>query len=117
MTRAWLATLSIHRSTDIGWRRSRKRGEPHFGHRTGLRLPCGGKAGEIAVGEGQRHHVGRRLAEVDRFGQILERGGGGGEKVHRQPARIVSIAPRSMPLRPITTRRLRRSSSAVQARS
>ena len=94
-----------------------QRGEPHSGTAPASASPGGGKAGEIAVGEGQRHHLGRRLAEIDRLGQIFQRRGGGGEQVHRQPASIVSMAPRSMPLRPITTSRLRRSSLAVQARS
>ena len=94
-----------------------QRGEPHVRHRAGLRLPGSREAGEVAVGEGKRHHLGRRLAEIDRFGQIFQRRGGGGEEVHGQPASIVSMAPRLMPLRPITTSRLRRSSAAVHARS
>ena len=114
------ATLSIQRSTDIGWRRSRKAASRIDGRLSASRFPRGGDAGKIAVGEGQRHDIRRRLAQIDRLDEIVERSGDGGQEVHVvscQPTKIFSIAARFSPFSPITTSRERRSSSAVQARS
>ena len=48
--------------------------EPNARQRRALRLPGGGKAGEIAVGERQHGDVARRLAEIDRFDDLVEAG-------------------------------------------
>ena len=49
-------------------------GKPNAGQRRALRLPRGGKAGEVAVGERQHGDVARRLAEIDRFDDFVEAG-------------------------------------------
>ena len=99
-----------------------QRGEPHRGQVVRLRVPGGGEARKVAVGEGQRHNVRRRLTQVDRLDEVVERGGRCGQDVHggvvpvslpvfsRWPA---GSAPsgRSPPAGE------RRSSPAVQARS
>ena len=74
ITLAWAPTRSIHRSTDIGWRRSRRWASRTLGSAARSDLPRGGKAGEVAVGERQHGDVARRLAEIDRFDDLVEAG-------------------------------------------
>ena len=57
-------------------------GEAHGGQGALLRRPGGRQSGEVAVGEGQRHDIRRRLPEIDRLCEIVKRGGCGGEDVH-----------------------------------
>ena len=51
-----------------------QRRESQARKRIALDRPGGGEAGEIGVGEGQHHHIARRLAEIDRLDDLVERG-------------------------------------------
>ena len=73
---------SIHRSTDIGWRRSRRCARRTLGRICSLGLPRGGEPGEVAVGERQHRDVAGRLAEIDRFDNLVEVGAGGRQQMH-----------------------------------
>jgi hypothetical protein len=53
--------------------------------RRALRCPCRGKAGKIAVGEGQDRNFAWRLAEIDRFDDFVEAGRTRREQMHRSP--------------------------------
>ena len=46
--------------------------EPHTRQHGLFRLPCGCQAGEVAVGERQNCDLARRLAEIDRFDDVVE---------------------------------------------
>ena len=48
--------------------------EPNARQHRALRLPSGGKAGEVAVGKGEHGDIARRLAEVDSFDDLVEMG-------------------------------------------
>lgn len=52
------------------------------GKRIAPRAPGRGQGDEVAVGEGECHHVARRLGKIDRLGEILQRRRCGGEDVH-----------------------------------
>ena len=56
--------------------------QAHRGQGCFIAFPRGGDAGEIAVGEGQRHDIRRLLTQVDRLDQIIKRGGYRGQDVH-----------------------------------
>ena len=59
--------------------------EPHARQHGALRLPRGGKPSEIAVGERQHDDVAGRLAEIDRFDDLVEVGRTRREQMHREP--------------------------------
>ncbi len=61
--------LDPARSTDIGWRRSRKWASRTLGSIAAKPpgLPRGGERAEIAVSERQHDDIARRLAKIDRF--------------------------------------------------
>src|SRR5208282_2059062 len=99
----------------------RERGNP----KRRPRLP-GGLIGarervEIAVGKREEHHVGRSLAEIDRFDCLVERPDLDARNVHGfkvyQAPSAAATASRSTPRWAITTRRLSRGSAAPQGRS
>ena len=73
MTLAWPPTLSTHRSTDIGWRRSRKRGEPHARQRAASAFHAAASPARSLSVKDSADDLGRRLAEIDRLGEIVER--------------------------------------------
>ena len=93
--------------------------EPHARQGVALGLPGGGKAGEIAVGERQDGDVARRLAEIDRFDDLVEAGRARRQQMHRwlSPASARVTAARSSPFSPITTSRPWRVSDAAHGRS
>ena len=61
--------IDRHRVTQIAQMR-----EPHARQIGALALPRRGEAGEIAVGERQYCDVARRLAEINRFDELVEAG-------------------------------------------
>ena len=48
--------------------------EPHARQRGALGLPGSGKTREVAVGERQNGDIAGRLAEIDRFDNLVEAG-------------------------------------------
>ena len=111
-----------HHAVDIEIDRHRmaqplEAGEPQGRQRPGVALPGGGQRRQVAVGEGQHDHLGRRLAEIDGDVGLLERRKLGGQDVHDQPRISASIPALSRPFSPITTSRPRRASPAAQRRS
>ena len=56
--------------------------EPHARQRGAFGLPCGREPGEVAVGERQNRDLAGRLAEIDRFDDVVERGCGRGQEMH-----------------------------------
>ena len=112
--------------------------EPHARQRRAFRLPSRGEPGEIAVGEGEHDDVAGRLAEIDRFDDLVEIGRSGREQNASLSPRRASPLPgtgaafsgscaypisarvtavRSSPFSPITTSRPSRASEAAQGRS
>src|SRR5680860_1843733 len=57
-------------------------GEPQAGQRLGLRRARRGEPGKIAVDKRHHHDVARRLAEIDRLDDVVERRGGCLQKMH-----------------------------------
>ena len=94
--------IDRHRMTQVAQMR-----EPNARQRGALGLPRGGEPGEIAVGERQHRDIARRLAEIDRFDDVVEVGRGRRQQVHRlapcYPTSACVTAARSSPLSPITT--------------
>ena len=96
--------------------------EANARQRGALGLPRGGEPGEIAVGERQDRDIAWRLAEIDRFDDVVEVGCGRRQQVHGlkppcYPMSACATAARSSPLSPITTKRPSRVSSIAQGRS
>ncbi len=92
--------------------------EPHGWQRVALHGIRGGKPGKIAIGKRQHHDIARRLAEIDRLDDVVERRGAGLQEMHaRYPASDLATASRSRPLRPMTTTLPWRISDAPQGRS
>ena len=59
--------IDRHRVTQVAQMR-----EPHARQRGALRVPRGCQGGEVAVGERQYRDIAGRLAEVDRFDNLVE---------------------------------------------
>ncbi len=72
ITFACAPTRSIHRSTDMGWRRSRKCASRTLGSTARSASHAAVEAGEVAVGERQNRDLAGRLAEIDRFDDVVE---------------------------------------------
>ena len=68
------ADPSIHRSTDIGWRRSRRCARRTRGSAVRSACPRGGETGEVAVGQRKNAQCRPALTEIDRFDDVVERG-------------------------------------------
>lgn len=97
-TRAWRnlvgPDIDRHRMTQI-----LQADQPQCRKLPSCRMPCPRKPDEVAIGKRQHRHIGRRLLQVDRFGEIVERSGRYGERCMRQPASISVMRLRSSPLR------------------
>src|SRR4051812_2307935 len=91
-------------------------GEAQAGLRLGQARIGRREAGKLGVRGRKDDDLARGLAEIDRLRAVGDDAGLCGEEMH-QPCTAASIAARSSPLRPMTTNRLRRASSAAQARS
>ena len=65
-------------------------GQPHRRQALRVRLPRRRQSGEIAVGEGQRHDIRRRLPEIDRLGSRRRAGTG---VLTSEPGTAAAISP------------------------